>query len=63
MSAHTLYYLVRIGKMWGIWEMTAEAMAARAREDKTLVDRLDLRPFKTRADAEKRVDKLNAALS
>ena len=63
MTDQTLYYVVRIGKTWDIWEMTSEAIAARAREDKTLVDRLDLRPFKARADAEKRVDKLATALS
>jgi hypothetical protein len=60
MSAQTLYYVVRVGKTWAIWEMTSEAMAARAREDRTLEDRPDLRPFKTRADAEKRLDKLNS---
>ena len=59
MSAQTLYFVVRVDKTWAIWEMTCEAMAARAREDNTLEDRLDLRPFSTRADAEKRLDKLN----
>jgi len=53
MTDQTLYYVVRIGKTWDIWEMTSEAIAARAREDKTLEDLLDFRPFNTRAEAEK----------
>ena len=61
MNDQTLYYVVRLDKTWAIWEMTSETMAARAREDKTLEDRLDLRPFKTRTDAEKRLDKLNSS--
>jgi hypothetical protein len=60
MSDQTLHYVVRVGKTWAIWEMTSETMAARSREDRTLEDRLDIRSFKTRADAEKRLDKLNS---
>ena len=63
MSAQTLYFVVRIAKTWGIWELTAEAMAERVEQDRTLLSRLDRAPFKTRAEAEKRLDKLNAALS
>jgi hypothetical protein len=55
--------VVRIGKTWGIWEMTDEAMAARVEEDSTLLQRLDRAPFKTLAAAGKRLDKLNAHLS
>ena len=60
MSAQTLCYVVRIGKTWAIWEMTSEALAERVEEDSTLLDRLDRRPCKTRADAEKRPNKLNS---
>jgi hypothetical protein len=60
MSAQTLYFVVCIGKTWGIWEMTDEAMAARVEEDSTLLNRMDRAPFKTLADAEKRLEKLNS---
>ena len=63
MSAQTLYSVVRVAKTWGICEMTAEAMAERVEQDITLLKRLDRAPFKTRAEAEKRLDKLNAAPS
>ena len=42
---------------------SAEAMAERVEQDRTLLSRLDRAPFKTLAEAEKRLDKLNAALS
>ena len=59
MSDQTLYYVVRVGETWAVWEMTSEAMAERVGQDSTLVKRLDRAPFKTRAEAEKRRDELN----
>ena len=59
MIDQTLFYVVRVGEAYAIWEMTAEAMAERVEKDSTLVNRLDLKPFKTRAGAEKRRDALN----
>ena len=32
-----LFYVVRVGETWAIWEMTAEAMAKLAEKDSTLV--------------------------
>ena len=61
MNDQTLYYVVLVGKPWAVWEMTSEAMAERVEKDSTLVKRLDLKPFKTRAEAEKRRDELNSA--
>ena len=60
MSDQTSYHVVRVGKTWAIWEMTSEVMAERVEEDSTLLQRLDRAPFKTLAEAEKRLDKLNA---
>ena len=61
MIDQTLFYVVRVGETYAIWEMTAEAMAERVEKDSTLVKRLDLKPFKTRAEAEKRRDELNSS--
>jgi hypothetical protein len=60
MSDQTLYYVVLVGDIWAIWEMTVETIAERSREDSTLVKRLDRAPFKTRAEAEKRRNELNS---
>ena len=60
MSDQTLYYVILVGDIWAIWEMTVETIAERSREDSTLVKRLDRAPFKTRAEAEKRRNELNS---
>jgi hypothetical protein len=60
MIDQTLFYVVRVGETYAIWEMTGEAMAKLAEHDSTLVKRLDLKPFRTRAEAEKRRDELNS---
>ena len=55
-----LYFVVKVGRLYAIWKMTPEQMYARVNADPTLKDHLDRAPFKTRTEAEKRRDELNA---
>ena len=55
-----LDFVVKVGRLYTIWEMTAKQMYARLNADPALIDRLDQAPFKTRTEAEKRRDELNA---
>ena len=61
MIDQTLFYVVRVGEAYAIWEMTAEAMAERVEKDSTLVNRLDSQPFGTWVEAEKRRDEVNSS--
>ena len=57
----TRCYVVKAEQGWGIWQMTDEALTRRIKEDPTIPDRLDIQPFGTWVEAEKRRDELNSS--
>jgi hypothetical protein len=61
--SNTLFCGSHCQNLGHLGDVTAEAMAERVEQDRTLISCLDRAPFKTLAEAEKRLDKLNAALS
>jgi len=61
MSNITCCYVIRGEQGWEIWQMTDEALTRRIKDDPTISDRLDTRPFDTWAEAEKRRDELNSS--
>jgi hypothetical protein len=54
-----LYFVVKVGDSYVVWEITAKEMYARVNADPTLGARLERAPFASRAEAEKRRDELN----
>jgi hypothetical protein len=62
-SQKTLFYVIKKGDGYFIWETTPSEIFKRTEEDPTLNSRLDRAPYTTRAEAEQRLRKLIAGQS